>query len=87
VQVLRHGGRSGESQSGGSGSLRPFPLVGEPGVERAMRFAQLAVRQLAQQRRQVQEQLREVKLRIHLVAAAGRGQAGQNRRGSSVSDR
>ncbi len=52
-----------------------------------MRFAQLAVRQLAQQRRQVQEQLREVKLRIHLVAAAGRGQAGQNRRGSSVSDR
>src|SRR6266568_5446018 len=60
-------------QSLASRRLLELPLVRQPSIQ----FAQLRLRQ-------VHQQLREIQLRINLVPAAGTGQAGEDCRGATA---
>lgn len=71
-RVVR-GGVVRMNQGGPSCGLAELPLVGEPGVEIPRRPGG-----------QVQQQLREVELRIDLVPAAGGGQARQDGGGAAA---
>lgn len=67
-------------QGGGACGMEELPFVGEPGIE----FLAAGVGQFAQQRRKTHQQLREVKLRIDIVPAAGRSEAGEDGRGAAA---
>jgi hypothetical protein len=72
AQVLGSG-RNRNSQSGASGEMSLFSMVGKPGVEVA-----------GWPGREIHQQLHEVEVRVHVMPAAAAGQGGHDRGGPAA---